>query len=144
VRTCGQTMQVTDRRNVFRLASCSCWAPAEPAQPEPAADRLGRRQLAPNTLPGLCNAATPGAIRRFRRMAEWQRDMYDTARVAAEHGNYGTTSILYYAAMSVNAQPGDGKGQWQNGRICGQCVEATAPTSQGLQSVIVRIYGQMP
>jgi expansin (peptidoglycan-binding protein) len=30
-------------------------------------------------------------------------------------------------------------GQWQSGRICGQCAEVTALTSQGLKTTVVRI-----
>jgi len=65
--------------------------------------------------------------------------MYATAASTGGACNYGTTNILYYAAMSVNVVPGDGQGQWQGGRICGQCVEVTAFTSQGSKSVVVRI-----
>jgi len=111
---------------------------------EPAADRLGRRQLASQHLPGICNAATPSYPQVQTDGGNGNVTMYDTAPSSGGACNYGTTSILYYAAMSVNAQPGDGKGQWQNGRICGQCVEATALTSQGLQSVIVRITDKCP
>ncbi len=57
---------------------------------------------------------------------------------------YGATSILYYAAMSANVAPGDGKGQWQDGRICGDCAEVTVVTSEGPKSVLVRIMDECP
>ncbi len=98
----------------------------------------------PVTCPGICNAATPSYPQVQTDSGEGNVTMYDTAPSSGGACNYGTTSILYYAAMSVNLQPGDGKGQWQNGRICGQCVEVTALTSQGPQSVIVRIMDKCP
>lgn len=52
---------------------------------------------------------------------------------------YGATEVLYFAASNVNLAPNDGKGQWQEGRICGQCVEVTVLTSEGTKSVVVRI-----
>ena len=70
--------------------------------------------------------------------------MYDTAPSSGGACNYGATNVLYYAAMSVNVQPGDGEGQWQGGRICVQCVNVTALTSQGPQSAVVRIMDKCP
>jgi hypothetical protein len=98
----------------------------------------------PDTCPGICNAATPSYPQVQTDSGDGNVTMYDTAPSSGGACNYGTTSILYYAAMSVNVQPGDRKGQWQNGRICGQCVEVTALTSQGPQSVIVRITDKCP
>ena len=98
----------------------------------------------PNTCPGICNAATPSYPQVQTDSGDGNVTMYDTAPSSGGACNYGTTNILYYAAMSVNVQPGDGKGQWQNGRTCGQCVEVTALTSQGPQSVIVRITDKCP
>jgi hypothetical protein len=70
--------------------------------------------------------------------------MYATGPSAGGACNYGATSVLYYAAVNVNVAPGDGQGQWQGGRICGQCVEVTAFTSQGPASVVVRIMDKCP
>ena len=44
---------------------------------------------------------------------------YSTSPSAGGACQYGTTQVRYFAAISVNLQPGDGKGAWQNGRICG-------------------------
>ena len=46
---------------------------------------------------------------------------------------------MYFAAIDVNLEPNDGLGQWQEGRICGQCLEVTALTSAGPRQVVVRI-----
>ncbi len=98
----------------------------------------------PDACPGMCNAATARYPTVQTESGEGNVTMYDTAPSSGGACNYGTTGISYYAAMSVNVQPGDGKGQWQRGRICGQCVEVTALTSQGPLSVVVRIMDKCP
>jgi expansin (peptidoglycan-binding protein) len=57
---------------------------------------------------------------------------------------YGDTSIMYYAAIAVNLAPGDGKGQWKGGTICGQCFEVTVVTSKGYKSVVIRVTDKCP
>ena len=42
--------------------------------------------------------------------------------------NYGSTGIKYYAAINVNQIPGDLKGQWQGGQICGRCARVRVTT----------------
>jgi hypothetical protein len=98
----------------------------------------------PDACPGNCTAATPAYPEVQATSGQGNVTMYDTTPSSGGACNYGTTSVAYYAAMSVNVQPGDGKAQWRNGRICGQCVEVTALTSQGPQSVIVRIMDKCP
>lgn len=51
---------------------------------------------------------------------------------------------MYYGAMNVDVLPGDGQGQWQRGRICGQCAEVTALTSRGPRSLVVRVMDKCP
>ncbi len=46
--------------------------------------------------------------------------------------------------MSVNVLPDDAQGQWHGGKICGQCAEVTALTSQGPRTVVVRITDKCP
>jgi hypothetical protein len=70
--------------------------------------------------------------------------MYTTAASDGGACNYEKTSVLFFAAMSVNVLPGDGKGQWQHGRICGQCAEVIALTSLGPRAVVVRIMDKCP
>ncbi len=53
--------------------------------------------------------------------------------------NYGTTDIYNFAAVNVNVSAGDGLGQWNDGRICGQCAEVSAETSEGTKTTVVRI-----
>ena len=49
--------------------------------------------------------------------------------------NYGNTSIRYFASINANAQGG----QWQGGRICGQCAAVRVKTEQGWKEAIVRV-----
>ena len=93
----------------------------------------------PSSCPGTCNAATPVYPTLSSNGGLGNVTMYSTSASSGGACNYGTTNVMYYAAMSVNVQPGDGKGQWQSGRICGQCAEVTVLTSQGPKSVVVRI-----
>jgi hypothetical protein len=51
---------------------------------------------------------------------------------------------MYYAAINANLSPGDGKGQWQGGAICGQCFNVTVLTSTGTKQVVVRIMDECP
>lgn len=58
--------------------------------------------------------------------------------------NYGSTGISRFAAIQVNSLPGDLRGQWDGGRVCGQCVKVEARTSQGWKSTIARIVDKCP
>jgi len=114
----------------------------------------GRDVLAPDsrgsavdlalTCLGICNAATPSSPSVGPDFGQGNVTMYTTE---ASHGgacNYGATQVMYFVAVNVNVTLGDGQGQWQGGRICGQCVEVTALTTQGPQSVVVRIMDKCP
>jgi hypothetical protein len=109
--------------------------------PPPRADGGGSL---PDGCPGICGAATPSYPSVQTNGGVGNVTMYATAPSSGGACNFGATNVLYYAAMSVNVQPGDGKGQWQGGRICGQCVNVTVLTSQGSQSVVVRIMDKCP
>jgi hypothetical protein len=98
----------------------------------------------PAQCAGICNAVTPSYPAVDSSSGRGNVTMYDTEASSGGACNYGVTNVLYYAAMSVDEVPGDGKGQWQHGRICGQCVEVTALTSQGPKSVVVRIMDKCP
>jgi uncharacterized repeat protein (TIGR02543 family) len=93
---------------------------------------------------GQCNSATPVYPEILSDGGLGNVTMYSTAASNGGACNYGTTDIMSYAAMSVNVLPGDAQGQWQGGKICGQCAEVTALTSQGPKSVIVRITDKCP
>ncbi|HEX2955389.1 MAG TPA: hypothetical protein VHO70_01080 [Chitinispirillaceae bacterium] len=59
--------------------------------------------------------------------------------------NYGSTKIRYYAAINVNQIPGDLKGQWQLGQICGACARVHIRTKEGdIRSTVVRIVDKCP
>lgn len=58
--------------------------------------------------------------------------------------NYGPTEILRFAAIQVSRLPGDMRGQWQGGRICGQCAEVRARTPEGWKTTVVRIMDKCP
>lgn len=58
--------------------------------------------------------------------------------------NYGATGIRYYAAIQVNRLPGDLRGQWNGGRICGQGVRVRARTDSGWKETYVRITDKCP
>jgi expansin (peptidoglycan-binding protein) len=98
----------------------------------------------PATCPGSCNSATPVYPTLTAEGGLGNVTMYTTQASNGGACNYGTTKVMSFAAMSVNVQPGDGKGQWQGGRICGQCAEVTALTSQGPKTVVVRIMDKCP
>jgi hypothetical protein len=93
---------------------------------------------------GPCNAATPVYPTLQSNGGLGNVTMYSTAASNGGACNYGSTSVMYYAAINVNVQPGDGAGQWQGGRLCGQCAEVTVLTSQGPKSVVVRIMDKCP
>jgi len=53
--------------------------------------------------------------------------------------NYGKTNIMNFAAASVNIEPGDLRGLWNGGHICGQCVQVRVSSPTGWKQVIVRL-----
>lgn len=106
-------------------------------------DRVGTSTL-PARCPGVCNAATAVAPILLSVGGTGNVTVYSTAASAGGACNYGQTRVMRYAAINTSVQPGDGKGQWQAGRICGQCAEVTALTSQGTRSVVVRIMDKCP
>jgi uncharacterized repeat protein (TIGR02543 family) len=93
----------------------------------------------PSRCPQQCDAATPASPKLSSGGGLGNVTMFSTLASAGGACNYGSTKVMYYASINVNVQPGDGKGQWQSGRICGQCAEVTTLTSQGPKSVVVRI-----
>ena len=128
--------------------------PDQPSSPDAAPDVLSTpTQDAANSYDssetalacsGICNAATPSYPTVGPDVGRGNITMYTTEASSGGACNYGATSVLYFAAVNVNVTPGDGRGQWQGGRICGQCIEVTALTTQGPQSVVVRIMDKCP
>jgi len=70
--------------------------------------------------------------------------MYSTSPSSGGACQYGKTGVAYYAALQVNLEPGDGLGQWQAGRRCGDCARVTVLTSAGQRQVVVRIMDKCP
>ena len=58
--------------------------------------------------------------------------------------NYGITGIANYAAIQVSQLPGDLMGQWNGGRLCGQCARIRAWTSTGWHTTVARIVDKCP
>jgi cellulose 1,4-beta-cellobiosidase len=98
----------------------------------------------PDECSGQCNAATPVNPTLLSDGGLGNVTMYSTASSNGGACNYGTTDVMNYAAINVNVLPGDAQGQWQGGKICGQCAEVTALTSQGPKTVVVRIMDKCP
>jgi len=92
----------------------------------------------PHECSGICNAITP-TYPIIGDISYGDITTYNT--LASEGGacNYGKTQVMYYAASNVNQQTNDNRGQWQGGRVCGQCVEIAAITESGVRTVVVRI-----
>ena len=115
-------------------------APDPSVGPNPGADA---GEAAP-ACSGICNAVTPTYPSIGSHAGQGNITMYTTEASNGGACNYGATKVLYFVAVNVNVTPGDGQGQWQGGRLCGQCVEVTALTTQGPQSVVVRIMDKCP
>jgi hypothetical protein len=98
----------------------------------------------PSQCGGPCNAATPAPPTITGNGGLGNVTMYSTSPSAGGACGYGSTNIKYYAAINVNVAAGDGLGQWQRGKVCGQCAEVTTLTSQGLKAVTVRIMDKCP
>jgi len=52
--------------------------------------------------------------------------------------NYGATDLDHYAAINVGDADG-AEGQWQGGRICGQCAAVSVKTPEGWKETVVGI-----
>jgi uncharacterized repeat protein (TIGR02543 family) len=98
----------------------------------------------PDECSGQCNSATPVNPTLFSDGGIGNITMYSTSSSNGGACNYGSTNVMNYAAINVNVLPGDAQGQWQGGKICGQCAEVTALTSQGPKTVVVRVMDKCP
>jgi hypothetical protein len=122
------------------FAGCSgSGAVAQDAEASSDAGRVADVGFVVEPCTNLCNARRPSYP--FIGQGEGAGDvtMYATGPSKGGACNYGETNINYYVASNVNVAPGDGLGQWQNGRACGQCVEIEVQTTTGPRTVIVRI-----
>lgn len=112
-----------------------------PAGGVPRADTSGHCE-------GICDAAHPtfptlgdtggrGDVTAYGNLA-------DPAPSRGGACNYGATGVLHFAAIQVSRLPGDMEGQWQEGRICGQCARVRARTPTGWKTTVVRIMDKCP
>ncbi len=109
----------------------------------------GASSTVPTGLPTSCGSnACDGATTVNPQLTSYGAlgnvTMYSTNASNGGACLYGATSVMYYAAINVNLSPGDNKGQWQGGSICGQCMQVTVLTSQGTKDVVVRIMDKCP
>lgn len=100
------------------------------------------------TCTGICDASSPSFPVLTDSVSYGDVTTYggvDTTIVSSGGAcNYGVTGIRFYAAIQVNHLPGDLQGQWNGGRICGQCVLVRARTDSGWKQTIVRITDKCP
>lgn len=126
------------------LAACAQRGAQEPggdAGTDPRTDTSGQ-------CAGICDASPPSVPRLLDTAGFGDITTYgsvsDPAPSAGGACNYGSTGILAFAAIQVNRLPGDLQGQWQGGRICGQCLEVRARTPDGWKAAVVRIVDKCP
>jgi expansin (peptidoglycan-binding protein) len=97
-----------------------------------------------STCQGVCNAVDASYPVVSADSALGNVTEYSTSPSNGGACLYGNTDVSFFAAVSVNVAPGDGKSHWQEGRICGECAKVTAITSQGPKQVVVRIMDKCP
>lgn len=129
---------------VLALSACASKGTegdGRPAGGIPRADTSGQCQgicdAAPPTVPALHDSGGRGDVTTYGNPA-------DPAPSRGGACNYGTTGVLRFAAIQVSLLPGDMQGQWQGGRICGQCARVRARTPAGWKETVVRIMDKCP
>lgn len=91
----------------------------------------------PSSCSGSCDAATPANPTTTAYGTLGNVTVYSTSASSNGACGYGSTSVMYYAAI-------DSSMEWNGGHICGQCMQVTLLTSQGEKSVVVRIMDECP
>ena len=136
-------MKLTAGCILLLLAGCSrnATAPAASQGVQPRTDTSG-------TCSGICDASTPSIPVLTDSTSYGDITTYggtDTALVSSGGAcNYGVTGITAYAAIQVNRLPGDLQGQWNGGKICGQCALVRARSDSGWKQTVVRIVDKCP
>ena len=133
------------------LLLAACGHDATTLSPEPAATAAPSPQASTDTSGaclGHCDAATPTTPVVSDSGGFGDVTTYGGVNNANPSSggacNYGETGITHYAAIQVNLLPDDLQGQWQGGRICGECVEIKARTAQGWKRTVARIVDKCP
>jgi expansin (peptidoglycan-binding protein) len=98
---------------------------------------LGPCDAATPTIPGISDSGGRGDVTTYGSVSH-------PAPSQGGACNYGATGILRFAAIQVSLLPGDMQGQWQGGRVCGQCARVRARTPSGWKSTVVRIMDKCP
>ena len=120
------------------------------ASPNVAIDTTGTapRSDTAGTCTGICDASSPSFPLLTDSVSYGDVTTYgsvsDPKPSSGGACNYGVTGITRYAAIQVNHLPGDLQGQWNGGRICGQCVLVRARTDSGWKQTVARIVDKCP
>ena len=97
---------------------------------------------------GICDASSPSIPILTDSVSYGDITTYgsvsDPAPSQGGACNYGSTQVYAFAAIQVNQLPGDLKGQWQGGHICGQCLEVSLRSSTGWKTTVLRIMDKCP
>lgn len=145
----GRLIRIAVRKTLgaaFTLALAACASngtegEGKPAGGIPRADTSGHCEgpcdAAQPAIPAIHDSGGRGDVTTYGSVA-------DPAPSRGGGCNYGATGILRYAAINVSLLPGDMRGQWQEGRICGQCARVRARTPMGWKSTVVRIMDKCP
>jgi len=100
------------------------------------------------TCTGICDASPPSIPVLTDSVSYGDITTYggtDTTSTSSGGAcNYGITGIRNYAAIQVNDLPGDMKGQWNGGRVCGQGIRVRARTDSGWKETYVRVMDKCP
>lgn len=91
----------------------------------------------PSKCSGMCNAATPADVKMTAYGALGNVTVYTTSASSGGACNYGKTNVMSFAAIETGVE-------WDGGKICGQCLEVTLLTSQGLKTTVVRVMDKCP
>lgn len=131
------------------LLSCADDSSRATADPAPSPDTTrARTDTSSACTAAQCDASTPTIPTIFDTGGTGDVTTYggvgNNTPSAGGACNYGATGITRYAAIQVNQLPGDGLGQWDGGRICGQCVQIRARTSTGWRTTVARIVDKCP
>jgi hypothetical protein len=130
--------------SVLVLAACSSHG-TDRQVPQPGGDP---RRDSSGVCEGICDASPPSVP--VLNDTGGFGDVTTYGSVAAPSPsrggacNYGSTEILRFAAIQVSRLPGDMRGQWRDGRLCGQCAEVRARTPDGWKTTVVRIMDKCP
>jgi expansin (peptidoglycan-binding protein) len=138
-------------RRIALTAMFGCWVGCGSSDPSNGSiDTVGTtpRTDTSGTCTGICDASTP-SFPSFRGDTAWGdvttyggTDTNNTSNGGA--CNYGSTALRDYAAIQVDRLPGDGAGQWNGGKVCGQGVRVRARTDSGWKEVFVRVTDKCP